>query len=148
MVGGLGTFIRVAARSAALLVLHGAACEAAGGRGELQSTSSATIVIRLSVAPQYRLRTEAAPALGDLRSAHGTTAGYCIASNAGPLSLPVLLVGTGPGDAGSPAAKGAGGPGRAMALPIGTCGFVGASSAGLAPSDPTPHAGLLLIRPE
>jgi hypothetical protein len=137
----------MAARSAALLVLHAAACEAAGGKGELQSTSSATIGIRLSVAAQYRLRPIAPSARGAVRAVDGP-GGYWIASNTAPMVLPILLIGPGPAGARLLAAQGASGSPPPSAVPIGPCDAAGASPAGPARQGLVPHAGLLMIRPE
>ena len=138
--------VRTALRSVALLLVQATAGEAAGGRGEAQATSSASIEIRLSVAAQYRLKPAAGIGKGAVRQAGGHGR-YCIATNAVATTLPVLLVapdGTEAGDA----TRRTRAP-RPLTVEIPPCD----ATEGSAPSRPaSPEiasaAAMLLVRPE
>ena len=81
--------------SAALVAM--ALAGPAFARPELGPDSSASVAISLSVAPKYGLRIGGLPARTDEMTAPGR---LCMATNAQPETLPVLLVETGPGSSG------------------------------------------------
>lgn len=82
--------IGIVAASMAFLAMQAAPLEAAGERGKVQPIASATVNIRVSVAPRYQLRS-ALP-----QPEHGSAAAgsrqFCLSSNAVPGLLPVRLL--------------------------------------------------------
>ena len=120
--------------AAATSLLLFAIAQPAAANPPIGPTSSASVEISLSVAPSFRLASNASA--GQERKA----APYCIATNGEQMALPIMLV---PAND-SEARDSSGG----NANPLGWCGRDDGAQVSQARTEDRTRAGLVLIRPE
>ena len=119
--------------AAASLLLF-AVAQPAAANPPIGQTSSASVEISVSVAPSFRLASNASA------DQEPKAASYCIASNGEQMALPILLV-----PANDNEVRDSSG---ANANPLGWCGRDNGPLVGQARTEDRTPAGLVLIRPE